>query len=121
MRGAFMPGRSGRKDVILMTIEYKARFDEIEWDSPMEGVRHKCIDRGDSRVRLVEYSREMPPHWCEKGHQGYVIEGEMDIEFENTRAIYGPGDVILIPDGPEHKHRARVLSGRALVFLVERA
>ena len=106
--------------MIPMTVEYKACFAEIKWDSPMAGVRHKCVDLGDSRVRLVEYSSEMPPHWCDKGHQGYVIEGEMEIEFENTRAVYGPGDAILIPDGPEHKHRARVASGRALVFMVER-
>jgi hypothetical protein len=65
-----------------MTVRYKAEFDKLEWESPMIGVRHKYIDQNNSRIRLVEYSIEMPPHWCEKGHFGYLIEGRMEIEYE---------------------------------------
>jgi quercetin dioxygenase-like cupin family protein len=103
-----------------MTVQHKADFDKLEWESPIEGVRHKYIDQDNLRIRLVEYSNEMPPHWCEKGHYGYFIEGQMEIEYENSEIIYKPGDGIFIPDGPDHKHRARVISKKVLVFFIEK-
>lgn len=87
----------------------------------MSGVRHKCVVYNGQRIRLVEYSREMPPHWCEKGHCGYLLSGKMGIEYPNTEIIYNEGDGIFIPDGPEHKHKGRVLSEKALVFFIEKA
>lgn len=103
-----------------MTVQYKADFDKLEWESPIDGVRHKYIDQNGLRIRLVEYSKQMPPHWCEKGHYGYVIEGQMEIEYENSKIVYNPGDGIFIPDGPDHKHKGRVLSERVLVFFIEK-
>jgi ethanolamine utilization protein EutQ (cupin superfamily) len=103
-----------------MTVQYKVDFNTLEWESLMEGVRHKYIDQNNLRIRLVEYSRGMPPHWCEKGHYGYLIEGKLEIEYENARIMYNQGDGIFIPDGPEYKHRGRVLSERALVFFLEK-
>jgi hypothetical protein len=44
----------------------------------------------------------------------------MEIEYENAKIIYKPGEGIFIPDGPDHKHRGRVLSEKALVFFVEK-
>jgi quercetin dioxygenase-like cupin family protein len=103
-----------------MTIQYKVDFDKLEWESPIEGVRHKYIDQDRLRMRLVEYSKKMPPHWCEKGHYGYVIEGNMEIEYANSKMIYKAGDGIFIPDGPEYKHRGRAVSEKVLVFFIEK-
>jgi quercetin dioxygenase-like cupin family protein len=103
-----------------MTVQYKVDFDKLEWESPLVGVRDKYIDQNNLRISLVEYSKEMLPHWCDKGHYGYLIEGRMEIEYENSKQIYTSGDGIFIPDGPDHKHRARVLSERALVFFIEK-
>ena len=103
-----------------MEIQYKVDFDKLEWKSPIKGVRHKYIDQNNLRIRLVEYSKEMPLHWCEKGHYGYLIEGQMEIEYENSKIIYKPGDGIFIPDGPDHKHRGRQLSEKVLVFFIEK-
>jgi quercetin dioxygenase-like cupin family protein len=103
-----------------MTVQYRVDFDELDWEAPIEGVRHKYIDQNSLRIRLVEYSREMSPHWCEKGHYGYLIEGQMEIEYKNSRMIYKPGDGIFIPAGPDHKHRAQVLSEKVLVFFLEK-
>jgi hypothetical protein len=44
-----------------MTVQYKTDFDKLEWESPIEGVRHKYIDQNNLRIRLVEYSKEMHP------------------------------------------------------------
>jgi ethanolamine utilization protein EutQ (cupin superfamily) len=103
-----------------MKFQYKVDFGKLKWKSPLEGVRHKYINQGDLRLRLVEYTTDVPPHWCEKGHYGYLIEGQMEIEYENEKIIYNPGDGIFIPDGPEHKHKGKVLSKKALVFFIEK-
>ena len=102
-----------------MELRYKAEFKELPWERPAEGVRHKCVERDGVRIRLVEYTKEMSRHWCERGHYGYVIEGRLEIEYENGNVTYDPGDCICIPNGPAHKHRGRVLSGKATVFFVE--
>ena len=43
----------------------------------------------------------------------------MTIAYADSEIIYNEGDGILIPDGPEHKHKGRVLSEKALVFFIE--
>jgi quercetin dioxygenase-like cupin family protein len=93
-------------------IQYKTEFDKIPWQTPMIGMRHKFIDQNGIRLRLVEYSKDMPAHWCEKGHFGYLIEGKMEIEFENLKEIYKAGDGIFLPNGPGHKHTGKVSSVR---------
>jgi hypothetical protein len=30
------------------------------------------------------------------------------------------GDAIFIPDGPEHKHKARIMSGKVVAFFQEK-
>jgi quercetin dioxygenase-like cupin family protein len=100
--------------------KYKADFAGIEWSFPMEGVRDKCVDQGDQRLRLVEYSQAMPPHWCSRGHLGYVLEGAIEIEYQTATVTYQPGDGIMIPDGSAHSHRARTITDHALVVFVER-
>ncbi len=103
-----------------MAVQYKAEFDKLEWESPIEGVRHKYIDQNNLRIRLVEYSKEMPLHWCEKGHYGYLIEGQLEIEYGNAKLVYKPGDGIFIPDGSDHRHRGKALTEKVLVFFTER-
>ena len=44
----------------------------------------------------------------------------MAIEYPDAEIIYNEGDGILIPDGPEHQHKGRVLSEKALVFFIEK-
>jgi quercetin dioxygenase-like cupin family protein len=103
-----------------MTVRHRVDFSQLEWRSPIAGVRHKFLDQGGLRLRLVEYSKEMPLHWCEKGHHGYLIDGRMQVEFDGGTELYGRGDGIDIPEGPDHRHRATVLSEQALVFFIEK-
>ncbi|MCU0847550.1 MAG: cupin domain-containing protein [Spirochaetes bacterium] len=98
----------------------RINFDSIEWESPLEGVRFKKFTSGKKQVRLVEYAKEfVEPDWCMKGHAGYIISGEIEIDFNGNPVCYKPGDGIFIPPGDENKHRARILSDHARVFLVE--
>ncbi len=46
----------------------------------------KEIDRGDIRLRLVEYSAHYESdHWCTKGHLVWVLEGDLTLELEGGK------------------------------------
>ena len=101
-------------------MKYKSEFDSLPWQTPADGIRHKCFDQGGKRLRLVEYSDQMHEHWCEKGHLGIVLSGELEIDFFDGSSVrYKLGDALFLPDGADHSHRARILSGKATVFFVE--
>ena len=100
-------------------IQYKIDFENLEWESPMEGVKCKSYVNGDKRVRLIRYTKAMPQHWCDKGHFGYVLAGEIEIEYPNEKYTYKGGDGVFIPDGEEHKHKGRVIGESATVIFVE--
>jgi len=87
----------------------------------MDGVRHKVFPFQGRRLRLVEYSSEFEPHWCERGHVGQILEGRFQIEFNDGTEVFKAGDGVAIPDGPEHRHRATVLSGIVRALFVEEA
>jgi hypothetical protein len=99
--------------------KYKIDFSSVDWESPIDGVRQKAIADGNKIVRLVEYSPNMPLHWCEKGHFGYILEGRFEIEFPDGLHVFAQGDGVFIPDGHAHRHRARVLSNVVRAILVE--
>jgi len=102
-------------------MNYLVDFDALPWESPAPGIRHK-LHRVDSRVlRLVEYSPEMVPHWCSKGHVGHIVAGCLEIEFGTGTQRFEAGDLLFIPPGPEHAHRAVVLSSSATALFVEDA
>ena len=113
------PEGNGRRVRLGGEPPYLVDFGAIPWTVPMEGVRCKIHAEGDRRVRLVEYGSPMPPHWCEKGHAGFILEGEFEIEFERETLVFRSGDGVFIPDGPAHKHRARALTDTVTALFVE--
>jgi hypothetical protein len=99
----------------------KIDFDTLPWECPMPGIRHKAVSHGIRKVRLVEYAREMEPHWCERGHHGYILSGTMEIEFAGGALVFEAGHGVFIPAGHAHRHRARVLSDLVRAIFVEDA
>lgn len=103
-----------------MMTDHKIIFDTLPWESPLNGVRFKRYISENKQIRLVEYSKEfVEEDWCSKGHTGFVISGELEIDFDGTVVPYMEGDGIFIPAGIEHRHKAKILSDSALVFLSE--
>lgn len=99
---------------------HKIDFELLEWKSPLAGVRFKAFEQKGRKLRLVEFFKDfIEPDWCTKGHIGYILEGQMEIDFDGTKEIFGPGDGVFIPTGEEHKHKARVLTDKVKVILVE--
>ena len=98
---------------------YKVTFDDLSWETPMDGIRFKAVWHGGKQLRLVEYTKAMPPHWCEKGHIGYVLEGQFEIAYEKDVEVYDVGDGVFIPSGSEHKHMGRALTEVVRIVFVE--
>ncbi|HAM50905.1 MAG TPA: hypothetical protein DCP92_09540 [Nitrospiraceae bacterium] len=98
---------------------YKVDFEKVEWKSPVKGMRYKSFCHNNRQLRLVEYTKNMPLHWCEKGHIGYVLEGQIEIEYANKTITYETGDGIFIPNGREHRHKGKALTDMVRVVFVE--
>jgi len=56
----------------------------------------------------------MAPHWCAKGHVGHIVDGILELEFADRVVTAATGDVLFIPGGPEHTHRAKTATVTAL-------
>jgi quercetin dioxygenase-like cupin family protein len=97
-------------------------FDDLPWQTSPAGVRFKVQRDGARQLRLLEFTPAlMHPHWCVAGHMGYVVEGDLEIEFDDRVEAYRAGDGVLIPAGPSDRHRPRALSGRVRLIFVEDA
>ncbi|MHC4744147.1 MAG: cupin domain-containing protein [Planctomycetota bacterium] len=102
--------------------QYRIDFDEIAWESPLAGVRFKAHEQAGRKLRLAEFGRDfVEPDWCTKGHIGYVLEGQLEIDFDGDVISLGPGDGIFIPPGEQHKHKGKVLTETVKLILVEDA
>ena len=100
--------------------QYKVPFQSMPWVTPAAGVRFKIHQHGGKRLRLVEFTKEfVEPDWCAAGHFGYVLEGQLEIDFDGNPVVLNPGDGIFIPAGEQHKHVGRTLTDVARVILVE--
>ncbi len=100
--------------------QYKIDFQSKTWEQPAAGVRFKAFEKAGRKLRLVEFYKEfVEPDWCTKGHIGYVLEGQMEIDFDGNVIAFGAGDGIFIPAGKEHKHKAMVLTDKVIVIIVE--
>ena len=46
--------------------------------------------------------------WCETGHSIFILSGRIRYRFNDHSVDAGPGDMLHIPAGPEHRHRPSV-------------
>jgi quercetin dioxygenase-like cupin family protein len=92
-------------------------FDKIEWQHIAPGARAKVF-RSGKQLRLMEFTPEfVEGEWCDQGHAGIVLSGELEIDFGDRTVKYPEGCAIFIPAGAKHKgrHCAKVVR----LFLVE--
>ena len=102
--------------------QYKIDFESMEWQSPADGIRFKAYEQDGRKLRLVEFAKEfVEPDWCAQGHISLILEGQMEIDFDGKKELFGPGDGIFIPAGEKHKHKGRVLTNKLKAILVEDA
>jgi quercetin dioxygenase-like cupin family protein len=95
-------------------------FDELDWQDGIHGARFKAFRNGSKQLRLLEFTAEfVEPEWCEKGHVGFVVQGELEIDFNGDSIRYPEGSGIFIPAGAASAHKARSITPVVLLFLVE--
>jgi mannose-6-phosphate isomerase-like protein (cupin superfamily) len=71
-----------------------------------------------NEVRLCKLEGEF--HWhhhSDTDELFLVIEGELELDFEDGTAVLGPGEMIVVPAGVEHRPRAA--NGEAKVFVMD--
>jgi hypothetical protein len=93
--------------------ETKVRFGEMEWTDDAPGIRAGGADEGARREE-----------WCEEGHRGYVVEGEIEYEFDDGREPLraSEGEAFLLPPATPGSgaHRGRNLApGPTRLFLID--
>lgn len=100
--------------------KYKVDFKTTPWETPAVGVRFKAYEQGGRKLRLAEFTKEfVEADWCTKGHIGYILEGQMEIDIDGNIIPFGSGDGLFIPVGKKHKHKAKVLTDTLKIILVE--
>ena len=94
----------------------------MAWETPAPNVKFKAYQQGGKKLRLVEFGKEfVEQDWCRGGHIGYILEGQMEINFDGEVIVFRPGDGVFIRPGEDHKHKGRVLTDTVKVILVEDA
>lgn len=93
----------------------------LEPEAP--GIASRAIDVNGVRWALVEYEPDvLREEWCDEGHSGYVLEGEITYEFtdgaEPLRLDAGEG--FALPGG-DAGHRGHAGRRGARLFLIDRA
>lgn len=100
-------------------MSYLVEFDKMPWNEPAVGVRSKAFISGNQQIRLVEFSEGfIEPDWCQKGHAGYVIDGEFSNDYSGKLERYRKDDVIFIPKGEHDKHKAILGKGEKVTLLL---
>jgi len=98
----------------------KLDFEDLEWHPASPGIRFKAFQQNGTQVRLLELKKGLEhPNWCETGHIGYVVKGELEIEFSNKAIKYSEGDGMFILSGEKERHIPRPITDKVILFMVE--
>lgn len=85
------------------------KFENLQWIDACEGMRYKKYEKNYKVLRLIELTRSYCDlEWCTHGHIGIIIEGDFKVEFQDHIEEFKEGDIVFIPGGEEHKHKASV-------------
>lgn len=76
-------------------------------------------DLNESQVRLAKLEGEFVWHrHAAEDELFFVLEGELTIELRDGQVVLGPGELVVVPKGVEHRPVAR---GEVHVMLIEPA
>lgn len=100
-------------------IDYKIEFQNIKWEKPKNGVEQKVYSDGIQRIRLLRFLDDfIEEEWCINGHIGYVLDGEMTIDFNGIIKSYKKGDGLWINAGEASKHKAIIQKGKQVELIL---
>lgn len=108
-----------------MTEPREIPFEDIPWSDDAPGIRAREANVEGARWAIVEYAEGAGrEEWCEEGHRGFVLGGEIQYQFDDGRPplTAGAGDAFLLPHAVSGSgaHRGRNLaSGPTRLFLID--
>jgi hypothetical protein len=56
--------------------------------------------------------------WCETGHSIFILSGRIRYRFDTHTVEAGPGDMLHIPAGFEHRHKPSVPGPEAVRYVL---
>lgn len=78
----------------------------MEWDPTVSGALQKVFKWENRQIRLLRFDENfVEENWCQNGHIGYVLDEEMDINFNGKLKYYKKGDGIWIADFKTDQHK----------------
>lgn len=96
-------------------------FDELSAEHDVPGIRTIEGSVGDDRWAIVEYEPgALREEWCQDGHCGFVLEGEIVYELGGGRAPLEirAGQAFALPGAVAHRGRAGTAGAR--LFVIDR-
>ncbi len=100
--------------------QLKVNFEDIKWESSQVGARFKVFRQNGKQIRFVEFIEDfIEEDWCIKSHIGFVLEGELEIDFGGGRVNYAGGQGIFILEGENNVHKARAVTPLVKLILIE--
>ena len=107
------------KNINISKKSHLVEFNKLLWNESAKGVRFKVFINENQQIRLVEFSeRFIEQNWCEKGHAGYVLNGNFSTDYNGIIEKYIKGDVIFIPKGENNKHKVIMEKGEKVSLLL---
>lgn len=100
-------------------------FGELDWADDAPGIRTRETEVEGARWALVEYGEGAGRgEWCEEGHRGFVVRGEIEYEFDDGREPLraSEGEAFLLPPATlgAGAHRGRnPAPGPTRLFLID--
>ena len=58
------------------------------------------------------------PNWCETGHSIFILAGRIQYRFDTHTVEAGPGDMLHIPAGAEHRHKPSVIGDETVRYVL---
>ena len=97
-------------------------FNRLEWDDNSAGMRVKSLCRHGQQMRMIEIGPDSgEPDWCEEGHVGFILDGELETNINGTIERLSAGDGLIIPSGKEYRHKSKAARGIVRLVLVDDA
>ncbi len=98
----------------------KIDFKNIAWDNKSAGMRVKRFMQDGKQIRIVEITPESgEANWCEEGHIGYILEGQLETNVDGRIERLSAGDGLFIPDGEKYRHKSKAVDGVVRLILIE--
>jgi hypothetical protein len=58
------------------------------------------------------------PDWCETGHSIFILSGRIRYRFDSHSVEAGPGDMLHIPAGRDHRHKPSVIGADVVQYVL---